>query len=240
MITRYYAVKELLENGVNSLPITTEQLEDIITSKGFKIICYDISCKEHAEILDSLGVLQLADRTKAFTYVSKHEKIVFVKIGVSANEKRLLLAHELGHIALCHISDNAAIGYKPSGLIDNGQEDEANAFALEFLAPVCVLSRKRINTQQKISALTLLDEKRSRLVADEIRNHKKFIELESELYRHFQFAEKYKRHERIKQKIFHSFAAWTKKRYPTSQVLKYLNFTISTKGLVYIHYSIPL
>lgn len=190
MVSRYYAVKELLENGVNSLPITREQIEDIITSKGFKIICYDASCKEHSDILDSLGVLQLADRTKAFTYISKQEKIVFIKIGVSTNEKRLLLAHELGHIAMGHMSDNGVIGYHPSGLIDEAQEDEANAFALEFLAPVCVLSQKHINTSQRISDLTLLDEKRSRLVADEVHNHKKLTNIEAVLFNQFETSKK--------------------------------------------------
>lgn len=107
MVSRHYALKELWENGVNSLPITTEQIEDILTSKGFKIINYDVSCKEHADILKGLGVLQLAIRTKAFTYVNNQEKIVFIKIVISANEKRFLLAHEFGHIAMGHMSDKA-------------------------------------------------------------------------------------------------------------------------------------
>lgn len=188
MLSRHYALKELWENGVNSLPITTEQIEDILTSKGFKIINYDVSCKEHADILKGLGVLQLASRTKAFTYVNNQEKIVFIKIGISANEKRLLLAHELGHIAMGHISDKGVIGYHPSGLIDEGQEDEANAFALEFLAPVCVLSRKHIRTPQMVSALTLLDEKRSRLIADEIHNYTQSTHLEAELCRKFEIS----------------------------------------------------
>lgn len=185
MVSRYYAIKELSENGVNALPVTTEQLEAIIISKGFKIINYDVSCKKHAEILNNFGALQLAGRTKAFTYVSKQEKVVFISIGISANEKRLLLAHELGHIALNHVSGDSVIGYKPGGLIDDGQEDEANSFALEFLAPVCVLNRNHINSPQEVSALTLLDEKRSKLVADEVRNYKKPTEAEMNYCRKF-------------------------------------------------------
>ncbi len=185
MVSRYYAIKELLENSINSLPITTEQLEAVIINKSFNIVNYDTSCKKHAEILNGLGVLPLASRTKAFTYVGNSEKIVFVKVSVSANEKRLLLAHELGHISMGHIPDNRVVGYKPSGLIDEGQEDEANAFALEFLAPVCILRRKHINTPQRISDITLLDEKRSRLVADEVRNHKQLTDFEAAFYKQF-------------------------------------------------------
>lgn len=193
MVSRYYAVKELLESGVNSLPVTTETLEAIINSKGFKIINYDVSCKKHSKILESLEVLPLADRTKAFTYSGRNEKCIFVKIGVSANEKRLLLAHELGHIVMRHISDNVVIGYKPGGLIDEGQEDEANAFALEILAPVCILSRRHINTPGKVSVVTLLDKKRSRLIADEVRNHKKLTKLENELCSQFETPAKFRR-----------------------------------------------
>lgn len=185
MVSRYYAIKELLENGINSLPITTERLETVITNKGFKIINYDTSCKKHAEILTGLGVLPLASRTKAFTYVGNAEKIVFVKISASANDKRLLLAHELGHISMGHISDNGVVGYKPGGLIDEGQEDEANTFALEFLAPVCIFRRKHIKTSQRISDITLLDEKRSRLVADEVRNRKRLTDFEAAFYKQF-------------------------------------------------------
>lgn len=193
MVSRYYAVKELLENGINSLPITTEQLEAIIISKGFKIINYDVSCKKHAEILTGLGVLSLADRTKAFTYVSNQEKIVFIKIGVSANEKRLLLAHELGHISLGHLSDNAVVGYRSGGLIDEGQEDEANAFALEFLAPICILRKKHITAFEKISSITMLDEKRSRFISDEVRNYKKSTNIEFELCNRFEYSDKSKK-----------------------------------------------
>lgn len=186
MVSRYYAVKELLESGIRTLPITVEQLEAVLISKGFKIINYDISHKEHAEILKTAGILSIAERTKALTYIGNGEKIVFVKISVSANEKRLLLAHELGHIALGHITDNAVLGYRPCGLIDESQEDEANAFALEFLAPVGILKRKHINTPEKVSAMTLLDDKLSRLIADEVHNYKKFIEIEPTLYCQFQ------------------------------------------------------
>ena len=104
---------------------------------------------------------------------------------MSANDRRLLLAHELGHIVLGHMSDCSVLGYTPAGLIDEGQEDEANEFALEFLAPTCILSQKRINTPQLISAATLLDDKRSRLVADEVRNHKKHTDYEAKLCNQF-------------------------------------------------------
>ena len=43
------------------------------------------------------------------------------------------------------------------------------------------MSQKHINTPQLISATTLLDDKRSNLVADEVRKHKKYTEYEEKL-----------------------------------------------------------
>lgn len=193
MVSRYYATKELLKKNITTLPITVEQIEKIITSYGFIIITYDTNCKPHIEVLEELGVLSLAKRTKAFTYISKSEKLVFIECGISTNDRRLLLAHELGHIVLGHMSNNCIVGYKPGGLIDEGQEDEANAFALEFLAPVCILDRKHITNVNSISSITLLDDKRSRLVADEIKNHKKFTDYELELCDQFETARQHKK-----------------------------------------------
>lgn len=78
--------------------------------------------------------MSIAERSKAFTVKSIDEQLVFIRAGLSANDRRLLLAHELGHIVLGHMSDCSVLGYTPAGLIDEGQEDEANESALEFLA----------------------------------------------------------------------------------------------------------
>lgn len=185
MFARYSAVITLLENKINKLPITINLIEDLLKSKGWSILKYDVNNGKQIELLKQYNIFAIAKRTKAFTYKRKTEKIVFIRSGLSANEKRMLLAHELGHIALGHMSDNNVLGYKPGGLIDEGQEDEANEFALEFLAPVCVLCKNHISTPQLISETTLLDDKRSNLVADEVRKHKKYTEYELKLCNQF-------------------------------------------------------
>ena len=181
MVAKYKAVTTLLENDVTQLPISLTQIENIIIKNGWSIIGYNLNSENHIKLLKQYDVSSIAKRTKAFTYKHKAEKIIFIRSNLSANDRRLLLAHELGHIVLGHMSDSSVLGYKPGGLIDEGQEDEANEFALEFLAPVCVLSKKHINTPQLISATTLLDDKRSRLVADEVQHHKKYTEYEEKL-----------------------------------------------------------
>ena len=185
MLSRYKAIISLLENGVTQLPITSIQVKNIIKKYGWDIVEYSLESNIHIKLLDKYNVLSIAERSKAFTVKSIDEQLVFIRADLSANDRRLLLAHELGHIVLGHMSDCSVLGYTPAGLIDEGQEDEANEFALEFLAPTCILSQKRINTPQLISAATLLDDKRSRLVADEVRNHKKHTDYEAKLCNQF-------------------------------------------------------
>ena len=185
MVARYKAVTTLLENAVNKLPISLTHIENIIKKNGWSIIGYNLNSENHIKLLKQYDVLSIAKRTKAFTYKHETEKIVFVRSGLSSNDKRMLLAHELGHIVLGHMSDCSVLGYTPAGLIDEGQEDEANEFALEFLAPVCILCKNHISTPQLISETTLLDDKRSNLVADEVRKHKKYTEYELKLCNQF-------------------------------------------------------
>lgn len=185
MVARYKAVTTLLENAVNKLPISLTHIENIIKKNGWSIIGYNLNSENHIKLLKQYDVLSIAKRTKAFTYKHETEKIVFVRSGLSSNDKRMLLAHELGHIVLGHMSDSSVLGYKPGGLINEGQEDEANEFALEFLAPVCILCKNHISTPQLISETTLLDDERSNLVADEVRKHKKYTEYELKLCNQF-------------------------------------------------------
>lgn len=192
MVARYKAVITLLESGITQLPITSAQVENTIKKYGWNIIEYSLKSNVHIKLLDKYNVLSIAERSKAFTYKHETEKIIFIRSNLSANDKRMLLTHELGHIVLGHMADNNVLGYKPGGLIDEGQEDEANEFALEFLAPVCVLTKKHISTPQLVSSTTLLDTKRSRLVADEVHNHKKYTEYELKLCNQFSVTKKEK------------------------------------------------
>lgn len=193
MVARYKAVQLLISNNISRLPITTQTIEQILTSKGWTIITYDIQNNSHVELTKKIGVYDIAKKEKAFTYYNTdNKKIVFIRTGLSNNNRRLLLAHELGHIELSHLSEFAVLGYKPFGLIDDEQEDEANEFALEFLAPICVLSKLHMTNIKTISSVTLLDTKQSRLVYDAVKNHKKYTEYELQLCNQFSVTKKEK------------------------------------------------
>lgn len=69
----------------------------------------------------------------AFFYLGVDNKTIFIRYGLSDSYKHLLLAHKLCHIELNHISTIEVLSYNPIILIDEGREDEADKFALNFL-----------------------------------------------------------------------------------------------------------
>lgn len=181
MMSRYCAVRALLKYGVTKLPISLEQIIEILKSSGWEIIHYDLENEEHIEILEECNAVSAAKEAEAFTYKKDDAQIIFIRAGLSANTRRVLLAHELGHIEMDHFTSDGWLEYHPFGLIDDELEDEANNFALEFLAPICVLDQQQIWSAAAIESATLLDSKRSQMVADEIRRHEAFSAYEKEL-----------------------------------------------------------
>ncbi|MDR1003260.1 MAG: hypothetical protein LBL82_08345 [Oscillospiraceae bacterium] len=103
------------KNDLSRRYITPEIIERSIASNGYKIIIY--GAKQEAEgLIDTLGVRDRTSSTDSYTYSEGKLKLVFVRFGVSDDDKFELLAHELGHIL-----------YGSTGT-SSEQEDAANAF----------------------------------------------------------------------------------------------------------------
>lgn len=149
------AVKLLLNYNITSLPIPDFMISQSIAERGFTVVPYSYPLSEsETEDFCSLGLLSVAQNYSAFTYVSGDAKFVFYRTTLSAQERRLLLAHELGHIILKHFGLQ---GVKCSSDFKSHspQEQEADDFAAELLAPTCVLKKQKL-TPTQISHLTLL------------------------------------------------------------------------------------
>ena len=108
-------------------------------------------------MLESLGVYDLAIRVRGLSVKSKNNFCVCYRSDISRYEQRITLAHELGHIKLGHFSDTGILGYHSDGLLNESQENEANAFVLNFLAPPCIMRKSHIYTHKQIEKNALLD-----------------------------------------------------------------------------------
>lgn len=111
----------LLKSNIDSLPI------DVITlakDNNWIVISYaqcpDVIKKEYEEIMYT---------NWGFTILYKNNYIIFYNNKINLNLQRLTIAHEIGHIVLNHFQEFDPIT----------QEKEANYFAVNLLAPMCIL-----------------------------------------------------------------------------------------------------
>lgn len=126
-----------LDNHISSLPV------DIV-----KIIQhYQITIIKNHEVCE-LKKDEMA--VSLFEHNSNQWYIIYQNDTLSTADKRFLLAHELGHILLGHVS---ILGHPVRSNIKIREEKEADMFALRLLAPACVLAALNIHTAEQIMKL---------------------------------------------------------------------------------------
>lgn len=77
---------------------------------------------------------------------------ILVNKNSSIQRKRFTIAHELGHVLLCHVGKYQLVNREPSSR-DNPIEQEANVFASRLLAPACVLWGCKVKSSDDIVRL---------------------------------------------------------------------------------------
>ena len=102
-------------------------LKAICRDYGYEVIEY--GSPTSLELMDSMGLERYTEKGRALTVCWGSIHLVFVDSAMSENEKRLALAHELGHIISGHLFDPGEKDYNVE------QEYEANEFAHYMLNP---------------------------------------------------------------------------------------------------------
>lgn len=153
---RLFAEKALINAGIKRLPILSKHIQRYLENQGWEFISYNLDDEESLKILNRLNLLDHAKHNSGFSYSNGKTRIIFYRNDLSEKEKVIVFAHELGHIKIGHLSSFGALGYD-AGFITKPQEDEANDFAVEFLAPTYVLNQLHVNTISDVQKYTLLD-----------------------------------------------------------------------------------
>ena len=148
------AVSMLLKNGINKLPLHYNDIEKMIFYEGYNVIAYGATKPEAMELLKRLDLESTAKNSNCFVYQKDDIKYLFYNNKLSEQQKTHLFAHELGHIVLGHVEDRGKLTEQDYGLAKDSQEQEANEFAVEFLAPTSVLKEAGIYTQPEIMTCT--------------------------------------------------------------------------------------
>lgn len=104
--------------------VTLQDLRKIINSQGYTIIEFNhiFNDENVTKLIEALGIEDAVDKSRGFTYADKQRRLVFLDEDLSEDEKRLVLAHEEGHIYCGHLSSCPIIGK------DVVEEHEANEF----------------------------------------------------------------------------------------------------------------
>lgn len=152
----------ILKNGIHSLPLGIEELGKICESLGYRLFSYSQS----RDVIRALGVESLTAYS-AFVHQSSTANIIFFDERLSTSARNFVIAHEIGHITLRH-NYVGSIGFTGA---NNEQEKEANTFALQLLAPLCILNALDVRSVRDIQTETLLDRKRAKVVLKRLRTY---------------------------------------------------------------------
>lgn len=140
----------ILKNEIKTLPIKIDLLSSLLKDKGFSLLSY----QQAQPIIEKLN-LERYTELKAFTYINRDGiKLVLYKDDLSISERNFAIAHELGHIVLEHIPIGICGMIEKQDIV---QENEADTFAYQLLAPLCILKQLKLTTVSAIENETLLN-----------------------------------------------------------------------------------
>ena len=129
----------LIENNVTSLPIV---FSGICRTNNIKLMRY-------------VGDEYFADDERGVAYFDNGSPCILVNGNDELCVQRYTIAHELGHIYLGHLSSGNSC-HRLSGTRNdprNSSEYQAERFAMNILAPACVLWALNVRTPKDISEL---------------------------------------------------------------------------------------
>lgn len=153
----------ILSTDEHALPLKIEDLNNICKKVGYHLISY----QEATHILKKMNVEQYT-AFPAFTLVAGKGKLVLFDSTRSTSTRIFAIAHEIGHIVLKH-NYQGVVGFSQ---VDDAQEREANTFAYQLLAPLCVLKALNVTNIDDIESLTLLDGNQAKKVHKELHHYR--------------------------------------------------------------------
>ena len=158
----------LIDNGISSLPVDVLK---IATSNGIKLV-------------KNSTVGMLAGNESGACYYNYNSKEWFLVYDdeATSGRRRMIIAHELGHIFLGHELINESKAKRA--------EQEADAFAARLLAPSSVLWGLNIHQAEEIEKICNISKAEAKKRADRMKilyKRQKFLssELEQKLFEQF-------------------------------------------------------
>lgn len=129
----------LIDNQISELPL---KLSAICKNKGYCLL------------LDSKGVY-LKENDRGTTFLKDDQWQIVLNLSDSVQVRRYTLAHELGHIYLKHSLHDGKFGrsFGIQRIPKTFEEYQAERFAIDILAPACVLWGLNLHSPAEIAAV---------------------------------------------------------------------------------------
>lgn len=142
----------LLNHYINRLPLTLEELERIAHDMDWLLDTY----QEATDFISRAGIADFVKEHKAFATIYDGQTVILYDGQLPYSEKLQYICHEMGHIVLQHTTENGVIGLcdDPQRMV--AQEEEADAFAAEMMAPACVMHERGITDIESLIKTHLL------------------------------------------------------------------------------------
>lgn len=124
-------------------------LRQAVEKLGYTVVDFNHIYNDEAvqQLIDALQLSEQSLRSRGFTYADANYRLVFVHEDLSEEEKRMVLAHEAGHIYLGHMTCTPILGQ------DVREEFEANEFAHYLTADPLWAVRSYITKHRKAVAV---------------------------------------------------------------------------------------
>lgn len=123
----------LIDNGICELPV---RLGNLCNQLGY-VLMYD----------SKVNFLKANER--GISFYKNNTWNIILNDKLSFQVQRYTIAHELGHIALGHHLTNGKYGR--TFIMNNPEEYQAERFAIDILAPACVLCGLDLHTPEEIA-----------------------------------------------------------------------------------------
>lgn len=174
----------LVTCGITSLPVNLN-----VILKYFGVRAYPYS--RNWNQLRALGMEDAAQSTSGLAFYRDASPIIMYDDRNTTNRIRFTVAHELGHIALGHVlpGEYTVVNREPSPS-DSPMERAANHFAIDLLAPACVLWGMNLHTAAEIEEVCAISAQAAQFRAQRMEQFyrlDKFLStpLEMAVYRQF-------------------------------------------------------
>lgn len=140
----------ILRENITNLFFTPKTLRELTDKLGYSLLSYT----EGQEIIERQN-LQAYTEKKAFTVFVGNSRIILYQDNLSFSEKVFVILHEIGHIELEH-TYFGILGKSEDSAQSDAQEQEADAFAYQVMAPLSFLRRRGVSDTEQIKELTML------------------------------------------------------------------------------------